>query len=69
MSRTIFTSVFMAATNAHMTRNRRMPLDNDRVLYPDEENVDDFRIDPSEYPMVFMWPEDGFRCGATMISP
>ena len=59
----------MAATNAYMAKNRRIPKYNDRVLYPDEDNVGDFRIDPSEYPMVFKWPEEGFRCGATMISP
>jgi len=27
------------------------------------------QIDPAKYPMVFKWPENGFRCGATMVSP
>ena len=38
-----------------------------KIIYPGDQ-VDMIRIDPSEYPMVFKWPEEGFRCGATMVS-
>jgi hypothetical protein len=39
-----------------------------KIVYPGEQ-VDLIRIDRSAYPMVFKWPENSFRCGATMISP
>ena len=41
-----------------------------KIIYPgnDQSIVDMIRVDPSEYPMLFKWPEEGWRCGATMIS-
>ena len=38
-----------------------------KIVYPGDQ-VDLIRIDRQEYPMVFKWPEEGFRCGATMVS-
>ena len=28
----------------------------------------EIEIDNLDYPMIFRWPEEGYRCGATMIS-
>ena len=38
-----------------------------KIVYPGDQ-VDLIRIDRSEFPMVFKWPDNDFRCGATMIS-
>ena len=40
----------------------------DKIVYPGE-HVDLIRVDRQDYPMVFKWPEEGFRCGATMVGP
>jgi secreted trypsin-like serine protease len=55
MSRTYLAAVLAGCTSAW------------KIVYPGEQ-VDLIRIEASEYPMVFKWPEEGFRCGATMVS-
>ena len=39
-----------------------------KIVYPGE-HVDQIRADPQDYPFVFKWPVEGFRCGGTMITP
>ena len=39
-----------------------------KIVYRPDVNLDEYRVDPSEYPMAFKWPKGDFRCGATMIS-
>ena len=39
-----------------------------KIVYPGDQ-VDQIRADPQEYPFVFKWPVEGFRCGGTMITP
>ena len=41
---------------------------NYKIVYPGDQ-VDLIRIDREEFKMVFEWPREGFRCGATMVSP
>ena len=61
MSRTFFAAALVAFTSANVLKNQPM------IVYPGDQ-VDLIRIDSSEYPMVFKWPEGGFRCGGTMVS-
>ena len=61
MSRTFFAAALVAFTSANSLKNQPM------IVYPGDQ-VDLIRIDSSEYPMVFKWPEEGFRCGGTMVS-
>ena len=56
MSRNFFAVALLAYANAE-----------EKIVYPGE-NVDLIRVDRADYPMVFKWPEEGFRCGATMVS-
>ena len=39
-----------------------------KIVYP-VGTGDDIRADPQDYPFVFKWPVEGFRCGGTMITP
>ena len=57
MNRNFFAAALVAYANAE-----------EKIVYPGE-NVDLIRVDRQDYPMVFKWPEEGFRCGATMVSP
>lgn len=43
--------------------------DRTKVQYPDSVDIDLIRVDPMLYQMTFRWPEEGYRCGATMITP
>ena len=61
MLRTFFAAALVAFTSANSLKNQPM------IVYPGDQ-VDLIRIDSSEYPMVFKWPEEGFRCGGTMVS-
>ena len=39
------------------------------ILYSDEPGMEQLiRADNIDHLMVFQWPEEGIRCGATMIS-
>ena len=53
---TFFAAALAAHTNAF------------KIVYPGE-HVDTILADPQEFPYVFKWPEEGFRCGGTMITP
>ena len=57
MPRTFFATAMIAIAQAN------------KIVYRPDVDVDQYRVDPSMYPMVFKWPEGDFRCGATMISP
>ena len=39
------------------------------LIYRDDVDVSQYRVDPALYPMSFAWPADEPSCGATMISP
>ena len=57
MSRTIFATALVAIAKA-----------SEIVYLPGQ--LDEYRIDPDEFPMVFSWPDNGnWLCGATMIHP
>ena len=65
MPRTFFAAAMLAMAQAY--KNNRRP--DTKIVYRPDVDVDQYRVDPSMYPMVFKWPEGDFRCGATMISP
>ena len=57
MSRTMFATALVAITRA-----------TEIVYLPGQ--LDEYQIDPDEFPMIFSWPENGnWLCGATMIHP
>ena len=57
MPRTFFATAMLTMAQAN------------KIVYRPDVDVDQYRVDPSMYPMSFKWPEGDFRCGATMISP
>ena len=63
MSRTVYSIAAMVAGASAFH-----PLDGGKIVYPDWVDVDDVRVDPMLYPMIFRWPREGPRCGATMIT-
>ena len=63
MSRTLYSVVAIVAGASAFFSN-----DDGKIVYPDWVDVNDVRVDPEEYPMIFRWPEEGPRCGATMIT-
>ena len=58
MSKTLFAAALAALTYAQ-----------EKVQYPDNIDVELIRVDNMDYQMAFKWPEEGHRCGATMITP
>ena len=62
----MYKAFLAAALAAHSTATA---IDTEfEIVYPGDQ-VDAIRADPSEYKPVFKWPREGFRCGATMVSP
>ena len=69
MPRTFFAAaMMMVTTEAKQTKALRSGRDGNKIVYRPDVDIDEYRVDPSMYPMAFMWPEGDFRCGATMIS-
>ena len=63
MSRTLYSVAAVVAGASAFYQ-----IDGGKIVYPDWVDVNDVRVDPEEYPMIFRWPEEGPRCGATMIT-
>ena len=69
MPRTFFAAaMMMATTEARQTKALGSRSHGNKIVYRPDVDIDEYRVDPSMYPMAFMWPEGDFRCGATMIS-
>ena len=67
MPRTYFAAALLATMT--MAEYRYVERRNNKIVYRPDVDIDEYRVDPTEYPMAFKWPKNDFRCGATMISP
>ena len=65
MPRTFFAAAMLTMADAYKWVERQ----GTKIVYRPDVDINEYRVDPSLYPMAFKWPEGDFRCGGTMISP